>query len=391
VTSYEADFTIRQADGTVLRGHKTLGDAYQKEMFCNIVSDEPVPGRSGLPVNGELHFGELRGIDYAVTVTAPDGASASTGGDAVFVFNYERYDDFQGSPYLGAQLFTLMYRGEFPAPPDDDTDDDGVEDALGTGAGAWQDASIEPPTIGRIVDRNGLDVRVEDAPDAADGVRITVGGDPGLRATFSVCGFTVRLAGGTDAVFTCGSVSLKVATGRAEIVLAEGAIVTVPGGVAAKVTDADADGGHTVVNQGGGTVTISLGDATAQLAAGQSRAIRTWRFDGFRAPVDNGRVLNSLKAGQAVPLRWRLTRADGTPVTTLTSVKLTVEGLACGAGATADAVEELATGGSGLRNLGNGEYQYNWATPKSYANSCKRLRLDVGDGVTHDALFQFRP
>jgi hypothetical protein len=42
-----------------------------------------------------------------------------------------------------------------------------------------------------------------------------------------------------------------------------------------------------------------------------------------------------------------------------------------------------------LQNLGDGFYQYNWKTPKSYKNSCKLLTLDIGDGVPHTAQFFF--
>jgi hypothetical protein len=37
-----------------------------------------------------------------------------------------------------------------------------------------------------------------------------------------------------------------------------------------------------------------------------------------------------------------------------------------------------------------GYYQWNWKTPTSYANSCKTLKLGVGDGSEYMALFQFK-
>jgi hypothetical protein len=63
--------------------------------------------------------------------------------------------------------------------------------------------------------------------------------------------------------------------------------------------------------------------------------------------------------------------------------------LSCSTGSGSDAVEEYASGSSGLQNLGDGYYQYNWKTPKTYANSCKTLRLDLGEGIYHTAAFQF--
>jgi hypothetical protein len=117
-------------------------------------------------------------------------------------------------------------------------------------------------------------------------------------------------------------------------------------------------------------------------------------FAGFFAPVDNldatgNPVLNVVKAGQALPLKWRLTDASGVPITTLASAQVTAAGITCTAGATTDQLEEVAAGASGLQNLGDGNYQLNWKSPTSYAGSCKRLRLDLGDGSSHTADFKF--
>lgn len=113
-------------------------------------------------------------------------------------------------------------------------------------------------------------------------------------------------------------------------------------------------------------------------------------ISGFRAPVDAAPTVNSANAGQTIPLKFTVTTAAGEPVTTLTSVTVTVTSLSCSAGVTADAIEEYAAGSSGLQNLGGGQYQFNWKTPKSYASSCKTLKLDLGDGVARTALFAFR-
>jgi hypothetical protein len=76
-------------------------------------------------------------------------------------------------------------------------------------------------------------------------------------------------------------------------------------------------------------------------------------------------------------------------VTNLASATLTVRTFTCPGAGTVDQLEEYTAGSSGLLNQGNGNYQLNWQTAASYANSCKTLRLDVGDGVLHTALFRF--
>jgi hypothetical protein len=153
---------------------------------------------------------------------------------------------------------------------------------------------------------------------------------------------------------------------------------------------------------GGGVVTF-VGVGTCTVAADQAgngaylpapRATQTvavdYVFQGFAAPVDNGGAMNSAKAGQAIPLKWRLTDAAGAPVTTLTTAIVTVAGLACDLGGDADALEAYATSGSGLQNLGHGYYQLNWRSPSGYARSCKTLKLDLGEGSgPRTARFQF--
>ena len=49
-------------------------------------------------------------------------------------------------------------------------------------------------------------------------------------------------------------------------------------------------------------------------------------------------------------------------------------------GSTGDQIAEEPAGGSGLQNLGDGSYQFNWKAPASYAKSCKTLQLDLGEG-----------
>lgn len=108
---------------------------------------------------------------------------------------------------------------------------------------------------------------------------------------------------------------------------------------------------------------------------------------GFRAPVDPD-ALNVAKAGQTVPLKFHLARG-GEPVLDLDAVTVKASSLACALGATPDLLEEYATGGTGLQNLGGGDYQFNWSTSKSYSGSCKTLTLTAyGAGVT--AQFQFK-
>jgi serine protease AprX len=114
-------------------------------------------------------------------------------------------------------------------------------------------------------------------------------------------------------------------------------------------------------------------------------------FTGFYQPIDNLPALNAANSGQAIPLKWRITDVNGNPVTSLASVNVTALSLPCSLGTTVDQVEEYAPGASGLLNQGDGYYQFNWKTPKTYAQSCKTMKLDLGEGpgMERTALFQF--
>jgi hypothetical protein len=46
-------------------------------------------------------------------------------------------------------------------------------------------------------------------------------------------------------------------------------------------------------------------------------------------------------------------------------------------------------GRSGLQYLGDGYYQFNWKTLKSYKGHCRTMTLSLGDGNEYTAEFQF--
>jgi hypothetical protein len=112
-------------------------------------------------------------------------------------------------------------------------------------------------------------------------------------------------------------------------------------------------------------------------------------FYGLFEPVNRPNTMNVSKAGQGIPLKWLLKDFFGNPITTLSAVTVKVTPQTCLLGSTADQVEEYATGSSGLQNFLDGNYQFNWATPKSYAKSCKTIGLDLGEGFVRTDLAWF--
>ena len=49
-----------------------------------------------------------------------------------------------------------------------------------------------------------------------------------------------------------------------------------------------------------------------------------------------------------------------------------------------------STNRSRPKNLGRGRYRLRWHTRRAWRGSCKLLRLDLGEGITRDAIFRFR-
>lgn len=115
----------------------------------------------------------------------------------------------------------------------------------------------------------------------------------------------------------------------------------------------------------------------------------TYGFVGFSQPIDGNGIMNIANAGRTIPLKWRLVDANQNPITNLSSVSVQAVTLSCPIGTTADAIEEYTAGVSGLQNLGNGYYQWNWKTPSTYSKSCKTVSLNLGDGSVHKVLFSF--
>jgi hypothetical protein len=116
-------------------------------------------------------------------------------------------------------------------------------------------------------------------------------------------------------------------------------------------------------------------------------------FDGFYSPVDNN-IVNEAKAGQTIPVKWRLTDINGAPISEPGSfVKLMSYGIACDTSTeiSYDAIEEYAAGKSGLQYIGDGYWQFNWKTPKNYASTCRAAYVVFNNTQTSPVVeFKFK-
>jgi hypothetical protein len=116
-------------------------------------------------------------------------------------------------------------------------------------------------------------------------------------------------------------------------------------------------------------------------------------FAGFTAPVDNLPIVNKANAGQAIPVKWKLTDANGVGISDPSSfTSLTVYQVSCGAWSAlpSDLLPDQQTSTSGLLYQGSGNWQFNWKTPKNYAGLCLVARVTLSDNTTHDFAVSFK-
>jgi len=122
--------------------------------------------------------------------------------------------------------------------------------------------------------------------------------------------------------------------------------------------------------------------------------LKKYTFEGFFSPIENTPTVNKANAGQAIPVKWRITDKNGLPISDPASfINITSYGVNCAAFAgepTSIVVEEFAAGSSGLQYLGNGWWQFNWKTPKTYKGLCRVMKLTLDDKSEHTASFSFK-
>jgi hypothetical protein len=114
-----------------------------------------------------------------------------------------------------------------------------------------------------------------------------------------------------------------------------------------------------------------------------------WPFKGFLSPVDNPPVINGLKAGSAVPVKFSLGGDRGLDI--IAAGYPASAPLACDSGALSDAVTETSSAGSSSLSYdpSTDQYVYTWKTDKGWASSCRQLTLKLKDGTSHTAIFRF--
>lgn len=132
------------------------------------------------------------------------------------------------------------------------------------------------------------------------------------------------------------------------------------------------------------------GDGVATCDIGSFERARPLPFSGFLAPVDPMPVVNVVKAGRAVPVKFKLGGnrgldifADGYPAS---------RQVACDTQSAVSDVEETVTaGGSSLTyDAASDTYTYVWKTSAAWAGTCRQFVLGLNDDTAHVASFRFK-
>ncbi len=159
----------------------------------------------------------------------------------------------------------------------------------------------------------------------------------------------------------------------------------------------DCAGTHTYASTGSFTATVTAsdgqgGDTTATVAVTVQGGTTppAYPFDGFYAPVDNPSVVNVVKAGSAVPVKFSLGGNRGMDIFRAGFPASSPH--PCGTTGTADELEQTVSPGASelTYDAGSQRYQFNWKTQKSWTGSCRTLVVTLTDGRTKTAEFKFK-
>ena len=183
-----------------------------------------------------------------------------------------------------------------------------------------------------------------------------------------------------------------------------GGVFTVNGPGAATVTCADGATGSglatpcpsslTVPTGQPGAFDLTLPSPVTDRAGNTTSTVHyevRFAFTGFDRPVSST-TLNLVKAGSAVPVKFRLADALG-PVSAVNDVTaISYRVLPCSAASTVgtSTPDTVTVSLSVLTSTSDGKFVYVWKTSKAFAGQCRVLTVTLADRTTHVAAFQFK-
>ncbi len=141
---------------------------------------------------------------------------------------------------------------------------------------------------------------------------------------------------------------------------------------------------------GARTFTVTATDSAANTTTRQSQYTVTYPFTGFLSPVNNQPTLNTVNAGRAIPVKFRLGGDQGLSILGTGYPK--VQTIGCATGVPTDEVETTTTAGQSTLTYDQpaDTYTYVWKTTSTWAGTCRRLIIGLNDTTEHAADFKFR-
>jgi hypothetical protein len=145
-----------------------------------------------------------------------------------------------------------------------------------------------------------------------------------------------------------------------------------------------------VFSVGTTTVTATATDAANNSSSCQFTVTVLYNFTGFFSPINNLPTVNSMKAGQAAPVKFSLSGNKGLDIFAAgspSSVQVN-----CESGDPVAPVEETESAGSSSLSYdaASDQYKYVWKTENSWKNTCRILSVNLNDGSVHTAKFTFK-
>ncbi|GAB3329003.1 PxKF domain-containing protein [Micromonospora halotolerans] len=137
------------------------------------------------------------------------------------------------------------------------------------------------------------------------------------------------------------------------------------------------------------TVTATATDVAGNTGtASQTYTVLPWTAKGFYQPVDMDGVVNTVKAGSTVPMKFELFAAN--EITDTSAVTMSAKAVSCSTSAGTDDIEVVASGSTALRyDTTGGQFVYNWKTPAT-PGACYAVTAATADGTSFTALFELR-
>jgi hypothetical protein len=155
------------------------------------------------------------------------------------------------------------------------------------------------------------------------------------------------------------------------------------------VTVTQTPAANTPLGLGTTTVTLHVTDAIGNEATCTATLTSIYGWNGFFPPVDNTPVLNRVKAGSAIPVKFSLGCYQGLNI--FASGYPLSGTMQCDSNDPIDDIEATVNaGGSSLTyDATANQYIYVWKTDKSWAGTCRQLTVKLADGTSHYAFFNF--